>query len=127
VLGQSGLHLVSIRTALTESHTIREFDGLGPLESVAILRLLVAILVDTLRWETTAEWGEAWALSQFDATRVDAYLGRHAHRFDLFDDADPFYQVATLEPINSTGIKSVALVMPCPRSPAGTTHPCSAA
>jgi CRISPR system Cascade subunit CasA len=112
VLGQSGPQLVSIRTALRDSRTIREFDGLGPLESVATLRLLVAILVDTLRWETTAEWGEAWALGHFDATRVDAYLGRHAQRFDLFDDADPFYQVATLEPINSTGVKPVALVMP---------------
>ena len=112
VIGQSGACLVSIRSALTEAHTIREFDGLGPPESVAILRLLVAILVDTFRWEATEEWGEAWRRGQLDAARIVDYVERYSGRFDLFDADHPFYQVAALEPTSPTGVKPVALVMP---------------
>jgi CRISPR system Cascade subunit CasA len=112
VLGQSGPRLVSIRTALTEARGIREFDGLGPPESVAILRLLVAILVDTFRWEATEEWGEVWREGLFGAAPIVAYLERHVRRFDLFDESHPFYQVAALEPTSATGVKPVALAMP---------------
>lgn len=112
VTGPSGSQRVSIQTALHQARDIREFDGLGPPESVAVLRLLVAILVDTFRWETSQEWGQAWHNGHFDADRIDDYLTLHAHRFNLFDTACPFYQVATLEPTSPTGIKPVALIMP---------------
>ena len=111
VVGAAGPERVSLATALTRSPTIREFDGLGPPETVATLRLLVAILVDAVALQSNDEWGELWQQGCFNES-LTTYLASEAEHFELFDDRHAFYQVADLAPLGASGIKPVALVMP---------------
>lgn len=88
---------VSIRQALAEAHRWRDLQGDMPTQSVALLRLLMAIIWRSLPDDEPMElWGELWAGGRFDRMAVESYLARYHDRFDLLDRECPFYQVAQL-------------------------------
>ena len=85
---------MSLRDALVQAHELRELYGGSPPETCALHWLLLAVLHRVFGPATPNEWGLLWRAGRWDATRLDDYLGCWRHRFDLFDQEYPFYQVA---------------------------------
>jgi CRISPR system Cascade subunit CasA len=85
---------LSLRDTLTQAQAIREIQGDSPLETAAILRLLLAVLHRVFRPSSWMEWRLLWQKAAFDAPQVEAYVGRPEIyvRFDLFHPVQPFYQ-----------------------------------
>jgi CRISPR system Cascade subunit CasA len=87
-----------IRETLLKAHELREICDDSPLVTVAIHRLLLAILYrahDGPRDFMT--WKSMYSLGGFDEQAVSCYLSQWKNRFDLFSDDRPFYQMGSLE------------------------------
>src|SRR5579872_3237712 len=86
---------LGLRDVLLRAHEIDDLAGLSPPATVALFRLLLALVqriyrpMDDGRWEGLRDDGAF-------GPDVDRYLAEWRHRFDLFDDQRPFYQVAEL-------------------------------
>nr|WP_257980437.1 type I-E CRISPR-associated protein Cse1/CasA [Streptomyces sp. CB02959] len=75
---------------------LRRLVGDVPTQEMALLRMLLAIVYDTLDGPAEVEdWEDLW-LSDDPFSAVPGYLERHRERFDLFHPERPFYQVADL-------------------------------
>lgn len=85
---------LGLREALVSAHELRELHGESPLVVAALYRLLLAVLHRVFGPASYDEWGTLWRTGHWDAARLDAYLGKWQHRFDLFDAQRPFYQAA---------------------------------
>lgn len=83
---------LSLRQTLTRAHDVREVQGDTPLETVALCRLLLAILHRNFETRTAAQWRKLHEVGRFEAARLEAYLDTWAERFDLFHVERPFYQ-----------------------------------
>lgn len=86
---------LGLRDVLSRAQDIDALAGLSPPESVAVHRLLLALLQSIYRPMDEDHWQELWDAGLLD-NEVNDYLDRWHHRFDLFDDERPFYQVAAL-------------------------------
>jgi CRISPR system Cascade subunit CasA len=84
---------LSIREVLAQAHAIRELYDPSPLVTVALHRLLLAILHRNFGPRNLDTWCALWQRGQWDMTVLDAYFDTWRHRFDLFDGERPFYQV----------------------------------
>ena len=82
---------------LVHAHALRELADPSPLVTVALHRLLLAILHRNFGPRDEDSWAALRDAGRFDATILDAYFARWRHRFDLFHPTRPFYQVAELE------------------------------
>lgn len=87
-----------IRDTLLKAHELGEIFDNSPLVTVAIHRLLLAILYraydgprDFQTWRVLNRHGG------FDQSKVTTYLNKHEARFNLVDDNYPFFQMAKLE------------------------------
>ncbi len=88
---------LSLRQALLQAHDLREIYDPSPLVTVALHRLLLAVLHRVYAGpEGIEEWSELWNAGRFDPDRISAYLDTWRHRFDIFDDAWPFYQAPSI-------------------------------
>lgn len=89
--------LVSLRDAFRGADEIVAIAGELPTQSVAILRLMLAVLkratIDI--GHSTRTWRDWWR-NGLPTQAVDAYLDEWSDRFDLRDPERPFYQVAGL-------------------------------
>lgn len=82
---------------LARAHELREIGDPSPLVTVALHRLLLAVLHRTLGGpRSTEEWAALWERGRFDAAAVEGYFRRWPDRFDLFHSERPFYQTAAL-------------------------------
>jgi CRISPR system Cascade subunit CasA len=85
---------------LTDANQYAEVRDASPLVTVALHRMLLAVLHRVFGPESQEAWAELWqnGNGSFDATKLEAYLmkPRIHSRFDLFDDKHPFYQAASL-------------------------------
>ncbi len=88
-----------LRFVLCEAHGIRSVWDPSPLVTVALQRLLLAVLHRCFGPPDLPAWQALWEEGRFDRTRVDAYLDRWRHRFDLFDAKWPGYQVRPLHEV----------------------------
>lgn len=84
---------LSIREVLARAHTIREPYDPSPLVTVALHRLLLAILHRNFGPRNLDAWCVLWQRGQWDMAVLDEYFAAWRHRFDLFDAERPFYQV----------------------------------
>ncbi len=85
------LSLLDVLTAVPQD--IREVVDPSPLVTVALHRLLLAILHRALDGPQDAdEWAAWWEEGCWPIEPVRAYLLQWRHRFDLFDADRPFYQ-----------------------------------
>lgn len=105
--------LMSLRDLFGRAH---EVDGLAldnPLEAAAVLRqVLLAVYLDALGApRRPSEWADRWEARAVDASGVNSYLDRHAHRFDLFHPETPFAQVGGLRTAKDE-TKPVSLLVP---------------
>ncbi|MCC6963745.1 MAG: type I-E CRISPR-associated protein Cse1/CasA [candidate division Zixibacteria bacterium] len=87
---------LGIGQTLKEAHTLREVHAQSPLVTVAILRLLLAILHRVYGPPSTDEWCNLSRDSQWDPKKLDDYFSEFDDRFDLFHDKYPFYQVTSM-------------------------------
>jgi CRISPR system Cascade subunit CasA len=86
----------SLREALIEAHRLREIQHPSPLVTASLHRLLLAVIHRALGPGGPASWQGIWEAGSFPGRALDEYLAAWRHRFGLFDDAHPFYQVAGL-------------------------------
>lgn len=88
---------LSLRDTLTKAADIAEIIGDAPTVTIALHRLLIAVLHRCYMGPKNVHaWQRMWESGAFDEKRIDSYLAQHQTRFDLFDDAQPFYQTAAV-------------------------------
>ncbi|MFQ6331510.1 type I-E CRISPR-associated protein Cse1/CasA (plasmid) [Nocardia sp. CWNU-33] len=99
---------LSLREVFRYAHELSALTGEVPTQSLAILRLLLAILHRSVKDRTgvTAEiWGDLWRTETtvsgekhrtLPLEEIDRYLTDNGDRFGLFDPKKPFFQVAGL-------------------------------
>lgn len=87
-----------IRDTLLKAHELREICDDSPLVTVAILRLLLAILYRAFNGPTEMKWKNIYTKNSFDGSNeITSYLEKCYPRFFLFDETYPFMQVANLD------------------------------
>lgn len=85
---------LGIRDALVRAHELRELFDPSPLVTVALHRLLLAVLHRSLMGPSSLlEWISLWNQGRWNPETITSYLERWRRRFDLFDPHQPFYQV----------------------------------
>lgn len=93
---------LSLLDVFRDASQIRRIAGELPTQDAAVLRLLLAILyravpmADGDEESLTEVWGEWWNDRALPLDQVQEYLSHYRDRFDLFDPAVPFFQVADL-------------------------------
>ncbi len=87
---------LSLTEALLQASTLAEVYDPSPLVTVALHRLMLAVLSRALQPLNEADWVRLWRQGTWPEARLRAYLETWASRFDLFDPQWPFYQVAGL-------------------------------
>ncbi len=93
--------LLGLRDALTNVAHISEILGESPPVTIALHRLLLAILHRALDApKDYADWKRIWDARDFEADKIVAYLEKHRSAFDLFDNEKPFFQTANINPKN---------------------------
>lgn len=89
---------LGLKQTLSESKNISEIVGDSPPVTIALHRLLLAILHRCFDApKDSDEWAEMWQAKAWDAEKLEAYFTRWTDRFDLFHEQFPFYQTATLD------------------------------
>jgi len=91
---------------LTKAHEVKEIYDPSPLVTVALHRLLLAILHRNFGPAKASKWKELWDKGAFPAKPLKGYFKEWGSRFDLFDERRPFYQDPRLKndeprPVNS--------------------------
>lgn len=87
---------LSLREALLQAHEYRELYDPSPLVTVALHRLLLAVVHRAyLGPASISAWRDIWKSGRLDSDVINAYLDEQQEhgRFDLFDPDRPFYQV----------------------------------
>lgn len=88
--------LMSLVDVLSNACSIRSIGGDMPLQTPAIIRLLLAVLYGVYPdGPTEDEWVQLWTQGP-DMDAITDYLDEFGDRWDLFDAEKPFYQVADL-------------------------------
>lgn len=95
-LDDNGMRQMSLVEVLTDAHKIRELVGETPPITIALHRLLLAILHRIHKGPKNAEaWNDLYTRGKFDAEKIEEYFDRFEDRFDLFHEKYPFYQTAS--------------------------------
>lgn len=88
---------LSIRDVFARADDIVEVLGESPTQSLAIMRLLLAILHAALEGpEGETAWRELYEASALPVDKVEQYLREYEDRFYLVHPQTPFYQVNSL-------------------------------
>lgn len=83
---------MSLFNVLSQAHTIKEIVDNSPLVVVSLHRLLLAILHRNFGPKSFEEWKQLWRNGRWDDGKLEEYFDSNIDRFNLFDDARPFYQ-----------------------------------
>lgn len=89
------VQLVSLETALLNAKQFERLEHASPLVTVAVYRLLLAVLHRALEGPDRPEDASRWYKDGFPPELISVYLQRWHDRFDLFG-ATPFMQVSDL-------------------------------
>lgn len=97
---------LSIKETLECTSEIQEIFDPSPLVTVAIHRLLLAILHRNYGPANGTEWAKLWndGKGDWDKAKLTTYLDKWHKRFDIFDEKYPFYQCTTV-PVSGTDAK----------------------
>lgn len=88
--------LVSLEDALLNAGAFLRIEDPSPLVTAALHRLLLAVLHRALEGPERSSEAVGWFRDGFPVDQVRGYLARWHHRFDLFDEEAPFYQLPRL-------------------------------
>ncbi|MBM4026284.1 MAG: type I-E CRISPR-associated protein Cse1/CasA [Planctomycetes bacterium] len=98
-----------IYDTLLNAHELREIYDDSPLVTVAIHRLLLAILYRVHSGpKSFAEWRRLYQRAKFDRRMVSDYLNQWRVRFSLFAGKYPFFQMGGLETTRAVSINRLA-------------------
>ncbi len=89
---------LSLKEVLTNAPEIQEIVGDSPPITISLHRLLLAVLHRALDApKNYDEWNEYWQDKSWNKrNKLENYFAEWKHRFDLFDETHPFYQVGSL-------------------------------
>ena len=88
---------LSLLEVFASAHRLLGLVGDVPTQVFAHTRLLLAILHRALAGPRDLdEWQDLWQADALPVDVIETYLRAHAHRFDLADPHEPFFQVASL-------------------------------
>lgn len=104
VSGEARPRDLSLREMLARAPDIVELSAPSPLETVALHRLLLAVLHRVYPVDTTDAWGDLWEAGRFYMDPVNRYLDRWRDRLDLFHPQRPFFQTPGLPEGSATTI-----------------------
>jgi CRISPR system Cascade subunit CasA len=85
---------LGLRETLARAPELREIRDGSPLVTLALYRLLLAILHRNFGPANLRDWKRLWEAGRWDQNKLDDYWQRWRGRFDLFDNEFPFYQMA---------------------------------
>lgn len=88
---------VSLAEVLLQSSAIREILDASPITTLALHRVLLAIVHRVFGPEDSGKWRALWRVGGFEAQPLLAYFEKWHERFDLFDDYHPFFQSPSLD------------------------------
>jgi len=83
---------VNLHHLLINAHEIQDICADTPVESAAILPLLLAILQRVFQPMDEDAWETLWQNGAFPVDPIETYLDQWYDRFDLFHPERPFYQ-----------------------------------
>ena len=115
---------VSIATALADAPTLRGIYDSSPLVTVAVQRLLTAILQDALQPRSKQDLIRLWRAGRFPADKLTAFAAQFADRFDIFSAEKPFLQSAefSLTPIKGDKVKPIGYILEDRPAGSAVTH-----
>ncbi|NJL73503.1 MAG: type I-E CRISPR-associated protein Cse1/CasA [Candidatus Competibacteraceae bacterium] len=89
---------LGLAQVIDQAHELREVYEDSPLVTVALHRLLLAVLHRAYGGpRRKADWRALWEVGRFDTSVVGGYLQQWAPRFDLLHPERPFYQCRDAE------------------------------
>jgi CRISPR system Cascade subunit CasA len=113
----------SLRDVLLNAHDLADLRDASPLVTVALHRLLLAILHQVYRGpKNAAERLAIRTAGRFDTDRITGYLEKWKDRFDLFCEKHPFYQRAGFEIEDAAGTNRLAQELACNNNPTLFDH-----
>ena len=118
------LQTLSLAQVLTEAHEIHALYEPSPLVSLAIHRLLTAVLQHIYNPPRPSALPAIWREGQFSADKITDFGARFAERFDLFSEETPFLQTADLplQPAKGDNAKPVAYLFQEQTAGTAVTH-----
>lgn len=97
-LGDDPPSAVGLREVLLKAHQITELAIDNPLETIALNRLLAALVASIFPdMVEEDEWTRLWQQGQFDVDPCQIYFDTFADRFDLLSPTRPFFGHPTTE------------------------------
>ena len=87
----------SLYEVLTNAHRIKELSDDSPLVTVALHRLLLALLHRNFGPASFDDWKTLWGKGAWDETKLKVYFEQWQQRFELFDSERPFYQALRMQ------------------------------
>ncbi len=98
-----------IRDTLLKAHELREVCDDSPLVTVAVHRLLLAILYRAhCGPQDFRAWSSLYARGAFNPNIVMPYLSEWSSRFELIADSHPFFQMAQLQTKKAVSVTRLA-------------------
>lgn len=98
-----------IRDTLLKAYELREICDDSPLVTIALHRLLLAILYRTHSGpQDFTTWSNLYASGAFNHNNVTDYLNKWGNRFDLISNSHPFFQMARLETKKAVSVTRLA-------------------
>lgn len=88
--------LLGVRAVLQQAGNIAEIRHSSPLVTVAIHRLLLAILHRNFGPADYTAWQNLWEARNFPREQLESYFSQWGDRFDLFHPVHPFFQDISL-------------------------------
>jgi CRISPR system Cascade subunit CasA len=101
-------HELSLSMVLTEAHLLREISGESPPVTVALHRLLLALMLRVYGLHDERAWEELWGAGRLPEEELQSYFATWGDRFDLFHPQRPFMQAADAR-VKSKSVGSMLL------------------
>ncbi|MBI4851274.1 MAG: type I-E CRISPR-associated protein Cse1/CasA [Acidobacteria bacterium] len=83
---------LNLKETLTKAHEIQEIFAQSPIVTVALYRLLLAVVYRNFPFKSLDEWEKHWKKQNFCQETIKDYFDKWHDRFDLFHSEWPFYQ-----------------------------------
>lgn len=102
-----------ILEVLERAHELAEIVDASPLVVAATVRLLEAVLLESLPLKDEDDWVDLWAEGRFSAALLTTVQHSCSGRMNLFDESQPFFQSRDISATGSDEtIKSVGSLFP---------------
>lgn len=112
---------LSLREVFQRVREVKEVYDPSPLVTMALHRLLLAILHRNFGPASVQQWRLLWE-NGFDGRILTSYFDKWRDRFDLFDSKRPFYQVGAMPDARKHPVHILSLEAAAPNNPTLFDH-----